>query len=50
VNSAGNPIANAAVRVRYEHRAIDEMDLQFRGDLRSGGKLIETNAAGEFSM
>jgi RNA polymerase sigma factor (sigma-70 family) len=50
VNSAGDPIAGAVVKLGYEHRAAEEIDRRVNGDWRSTEPRVETNAAGEFEI
>jgi RNA polymerase sigma factor (sigma-70 family) len=50
VTPGGQPIANAAVALGYEHRAVSEISDLMRGGWRGGMNRVETNAAGEFTL
>jgi hypothetical protein len=48
VDADGKPLANAAVRVTYFDRPADEIHRVIAGVLYESGKVVTTNAAGEF--
>jgi hypothetical protein len=50
VDSNGKPLAKVAVGLNYKDRAVGEIQRELHGEPRFGGKAIETNEAGEFTM
>jgi hypothetical protein len=49
-DAAGRPIANAIVRLGFRERPAGEINQLIHGGRRDAERLVETNAAGEFTL